>query len=331
MGFNDIIGQDLTIRLIQQALKNGKVSHAYLFHGPEGTGKRKVALEFARTLLCQQNQAEPCEQCSSCHLSASGNHPDLFWLEPEGSSLKIEQVRRWQQSQAYQPYWGKWKISILKDVDKMTPEAANSLLKIIEEPGPGTVLILITTQLQTVLPTIVSRCQVISFRYLTKEQIKHYLNLNYETLDQVEKELIAQFSGGSITKARQLAEEGGVLERYNEVRELLETFSRADEFKLFTLAENLEAKGDQLLDYLDLLTLFLRDLLLWEITGREDLLWNRRFVQQAFPRFKNYSPDWFINCIKVIEETKRVLKQNANTRLALEVMFLNLGQTNFSN
>jgi DNA polymerase-3 subunit delta' len=330
MAFSGIIGQEMVVQLLKQSLKQNKIAHAYLFCGPEGVGKGKTALAFARTLLCERNQTEPCGLCRSCLQSALDSHPDLIFLRPEGGSLKIEQVRRWQQSQSYRPYWGTRKVSIIENSDKMTTEAANSILKTVEEPGPGTVLILLAHQAQGVLPTIVSRCQVVNFRPLTKGQLVTYLDLNHPQLEAEDKQLLAQLSGGSISKANQLIGEGDAALRYAEVADVLEFLVKPEQFGLFSLADRFEGKGDKLLDYLDLLSLFLRDLLLWKTTGRTDLLWNRKIVDQYGADLEKRSLDWFINCLQRISQTKTKLKQNVNIRLALEVMFLKLGQNSFS-
>lgn len=330
MNFSSIIGQEMAINLLQQELKQKRIAHAYLFCGPEGSGKKRAALAFARTILCQQQGIQPCESCRTCLQTAALNYPDLSFLSPEGESLKIEQVRHWQQEQAYQPYWGKWKVSIIESAEKMTSAAANSILKIVEEPGPGTVFILLAEGVEWVLPTIVSRCQVISFKPLTQNQISFYLNSAYPELGQGEREVLAQLSGGSIRKADQLVEEGNAVTKYEQAAEVLNFLVQQDEFRLFSLAKKFEQRNEQLWEYLDLLSSFFRDLLLWKATGLVELVWNKKIVVQYGTSFENRPLQWFINCLKTINQTKIFLKQNTNIQLTLEVMFLKLGQNMIS-
>ncbi|MFD1407035.1 DNA polymerase III subunit delta' [Kroppenstedtia eburnea] len=166
MSFEEIRGQDQVIRLLQNALKNGRVAHAYCFAGPEGAGKKKAAIEWAKALNCENPASAPCDRCRSCRRISNGNHPDITILAPEGASIKIEQVRELQRRFSFTPPEEVTRVVILHQAETLTLQAANSLLKFLEEPVARMVAVLITEQVHSLLPTILSRCQLLRFRPL---------------------------------------------------------------------------------------------------------------------------------------------------------------------
>ena len=155
--FKDIIGHNEIIKRLKNIISSGRIANAYVFSGPPEVGKEFVAINFAKSLNCLADTEKPCDKCISCKKIDSGNHPDVRQIKPEGTKLKIDQMRLLQKQGNYRAVEGKYKIYIINESEKMTPEAANSLLKILEEP-PGTmVLILITSMYNALLPTIRSR------------------------------------------------------------------------------------------------------------------------------------------------------------------------------
>lgn len=204
MSFEEITGQDQVVRLLRKGLKNGRISHAYCFAGPKGTGKEKTAMEWAKALNCENRELAPCDQCRSCRRISHGNHPEITWLEPDGQSLKIGQVRELQRRFSYTPSDEVTRVVVLREAETLTLQAANSLLKFLEEPLSRMVAILITENIHTLLPTILSRCQLLRFRPLPPPFIQS--TLIGEGVDPAKARIAAHLVSG-MEDARRLARE----------------------------------------------------------------------------------------------------------------------------
>ncbi|SFI61045.1 DNA polymerase III subunit delta' [Thermoflavimicrobium dichotomicum] len=163
MSFQKIGYQPQVIRFLQRALVTGQIAHAYCFYGPAGTGKKKMALELAKAINCEHQTADACDDCPTCRQIEHGNHPDIVILQPDGSFIKIDQLRALQEQFQYRAATGIMRVVIIEQAEKMRPEAANSLLKFLEEPVSPMVAILLTEQIQAILPTVLSRCQKVRF------------------------------------------------------------------------------------------------------------------------------------------------------------------------
>ena len=166
MAFKDVLGHARPIALLQRAIKNEKVVNSYLFLGNEGIGKKDVALQFAKALNCLEGEVkreDACDHCTSCKKIDHGLHPDVLLIEPEGQTIKVDQVRQMQRDLAYRPYEGKRRVCILTAADRMAPHISNTLLKTLEEPPLHTVIILLANNSRFMLPTILSRCQLVRF------------------------------------------------------------------------------------------------------------------------------------------------------------------------
>lgn len=163
MGFEQILGQDRVKSLLQSALSTRKIAHAYLFAGPSGSGRREMAQAFAQAIFCESGGADACGHCLSCRKVMHGNHPDLHVITPDGASVKIEQIRALQRELSYRSAGAGYKVYIIEASETMTTQAANSLLKFLEEPPAPVVAILLAPSAQAVLPTILSRSQLVAF------------------------------------------------------------------------------------------------------------------------------------------------------------------------
>lgn len=161
MPFTGIAGHSVPLATISKILGSGRIAHAYLFSGPEGIGKKKVALAFIEALFC--GKAEGCGHCISCRKIQSGNHPDIHTLEPDGQFIKVDQVRSLQKELSFRPYEAPRKVCIIDGADRFNQSSGNSLLKTLEEPPGNALMILLAANIDSVLPTIRSRCQQISF------------------------------------------------------------------------------------------------------------------------------------------------------------------------
>ena len=302
MKFSELIGQEHAGKLLKQSIASGRLAHAYLFAGPDGVGKRTCAQIFARALNCLEGGEEPCDKCPAC---TKEFHPDIRVLEPEGNSLRIEQIREMQNSVVYKPYEGKWKVYILEDADKLTEAAANSLLKTLEEPPPVTIFILLTAKPEHILPTIRSRCQQVNFRAIGQEKILSFLAERYPEVDAEKRELAAALAEGSLGKACTFLENQEALELVEEVKECYGELGR-DRLAPITLAEKWSKRKEELGDFFQILTLLYRQSL-WE-------------------NIESYKLKGIYASLRAIEETERALARNANVQLALEQLLISLAR-----
>jgi DNA polymerase-3 subunit delta' len=206
MAWDDILGQDLAKRMLSAHLAAGKAAGAYLFAGPEGVGKRRLALELAKALNCPADASGPCDTCVTCQQITKGTHPDLHRVAPSGASnqIKIDDVRHVLGRIALRPYSARVQVAILEGAERLTEEAANSLLKSLEEPTASTVFLLTTDQLSHCLPTIISRCQVIRCQPLPADTVERIL-VDRHGCDPQIASVTARLSQGSVSRALELA------------------------------------------------------------------------------------------------------------------------------
>jgi DNA polymerase-3 subunit delta' len=216
-----IEGHDAVVEQFRRTLAAGRLASTYLFLGPEGVGKRAFALRLAQTLLCQRNdpaEMAPCGQCDSCRLAVAGNHPDIdvVGFLKDKRNLLISQFIGEGDAQtppglchniALRPMMGRRRVAIIDEADRLTTESANCLLKTLEEPPPGAVIILIGTTRSRQLPTILSRAQVVRFQPLPLDVVRNLAISHGIAGDEPSAVRIAERSGGSLARARSLADD----------------------------------------------------------------------------------------------------------------------------
>jgi DNA polymerase III subunit delta' len=207
MPFPDVLGHDRVKGLLSRALVQGRLPPALLLSGPEGVGKRTLALAVARGLLCDEGPGEPCGRCRTCGRTARAIHPDLFLVSPETAAIKIEQVREAVREIAGLPFEARARAVIIDDAHTMTEQAMNALLKSLEEPPATSHLILVTASPQALLPTIRSRCQTVRLGPLPSALLESHLQERL-SLSPAEAHLRAALSGGSLGAALAFEAEG---------------------------------------------------------------------------------------------------------------------------
>lgn len=317
MLFDDIIGHERITGILGRAIAAGKIAHAYLFIGPEGCGKRKIALSLIKALYCRD--ANGCGECTGCTRIASLQHPDLHILEPDGAFIKIDQIRQLQRELSLRPYEAPFKSCIIEAADRFNPAAGNALLKTLEEPPGNALIILLTANPDSVLPTIRSRCQAVSFQQLSEDAVT--LVLTGKGIDPETARLAASLANGSPGQAVSLCEEGVILNR----RELLEQmFHRPGEgiTHLFSRSEKIAAEKENLPELLDLLVTFLRDIL-HVLSGSHEIV-NRDLLELVQRESMSRSPAKVMEMIEQVIETRTSLRRNVNARLAVDVLLMRL-------
>jgi DNA polymerase-3 subunit delta' len=320
MSFSDIIAQTAPVAVLRRSLASGKLAHAYIFDGMEGCGKRKTALALAAIVFCKSG--EGCGDCPPCRKVAALQHPDLHIVEPDGAFIKIDQVRELQKELSFKPFEANKKVCIMEAADRMNPAAANAFLKTLEEPPGDALLILLTTNIDGVLPTILSRCQQLTFSPLPTEAIEEYLRKKGVSTEMAA--IAASLSGGSMKKAL-LATEEDTLHRRGELLEQIITLSPGDIAPLFTLAEELGNDKDKAVEVLDLLTMFWRDALVIRCGGEKPV--NSDALPLLTEAIAGLDREKIIEKIELVLRTRQALQRNVNTRLALEVLFLGLADS----
>jgi DNA polymerase-3 subunit delta' len=261
MAFGDVVGQEQVVRFLQNGLRTGRVAHAYAFVGPSGTGRKQMAMELAKALHCERLSDDACGECRNCRRIDHGNHPDVMVIAPDGQSIKIEQVRQLQRAFQYSAEKGATRVAILEQADKLTVQAANSLLKFLEEPSLRMVVVLIVENVHALLPTIRSRCQLLRFAPLPPHVIAQ--SLEREGIPPTLARIAGHMSQG-LGQARKLACGDGfalLCERVIKWSEELLSNRSAALVTLQTEWMDQEASKETLETILDLMLLWLRDLL----------------------------------------------------------------------
>jgi DNA polymerase-3 subunit delta' len=327
-----VIGHEWAIDLLSGAVTNGRLAHAYLLAGPAHIGKTTLARAFAQTLNCEAGDPAPCLACRSCRLIAKDGHPDVRLIEPTPSSsgrketLRIEQVRNLQKELALAPYEGHYQVVILTRFQKASLGAANALLKTLEEPPKRVVIILTADLADSLLPTIVSRCQSLTLRPLPLEKVESALLLRWHATER-EAHQLAHLSGGRLGLAVRLLSDSRLLDRRKEQLDALESTLREDQTGRFMYADKMTRRktGMAVADVLELWLGWWRDVML--IAGRGNgpvPVTNIDRVDRIEAAAERYGLERASSAVRAIQQTLWQLERNANTRLAVEVLMLNL-------
>ena len=288
--FTDILGQEQAVRVLRRATEGGRVAQAYLFSGPPGVGKATTAVALASALNCETQPGSGCGACLSCDKLARGLHPDLVVLEPVGKqikTIKIDQVRALEEKLTYRPHEGSHRLVLIDGAELLNANAANALLKSVEEPRPGTVFVLATSAAHRVVPTLISRCQRLRFLPLGREVVASILASEAAEVPDKERRAAAAFCEGSARRALELLE-GQRMGSLGEVVDALqEAVTGRSVAKVFEAAVGAGKDRTLITEALDLLRSRLRDLLLEQVAQddgagrREQLLARLRAVDRA--------------------------------------------------
>ena len=290
--FENIIGNDKIKNELTNLVKQNKYSHSYIFHGTEGIGKKLIAKEFAKMILCL-GEEKYCNTCKSCLEFLSNNNPDFYEIIPDGNNIKIEQIREMQKKVVEQPIISKNKVYIIDNADLMTREAQNCLLKTLEEPPEFVTIILIGSNESNFLSTIKSRCTILRFENIEPSKIEKYLKEKF-SIQEVPK-CIIEAANGSIGKAELLKDKQELYIAIDTVLENIEKMDLIDTLKNADIIYKSQDEKNEILEYI-----------------------NIKFLKKAKENLK------YLKCIDIVEETKKRIKDNSNYNMSIDNMLISI-------
>ena len=324
--FKELLGQEKAKSLLLRARQQGRLGHAYLFRGPAGVGKKRAATTFAATLNCRLGgPGDACGHCPSCLKIASGNHPDFLTVAADGSSIRIQQIRELKKTLSYPPFEAAHRVVLLADIQLMGREAANSLLKTLEEPPAQTILVLTVEEADDTLATIRSRCQIVPFYPLAVGHITKILQDKAPELTSEMAATAAALAEGSPGLALQLARQEITAFRLELISALADLPAEQPETirAVLRLAEKAASFKEELPRLLSFLSLWLRDLLLFNL-GQAAKIVNFDLVPLFERTTKKWSPQQIMSRLDNIAKAERQLARNCNRGMVCEVLFFSL-------
>lgn len=325
MGFQDILGNDMIKEHFKKAIENNKISHAYILTGEEGTGRKSIANAFSMALLCEKGGKEPCMVCHSCKQVLSGNHPDLIYVKHEKpNSIGVDDIREQiNDTIMIRPYSSYYKIYIVDEAEKMTVQAQNALLKTIEEPPYYAVIILITTNQEAFLPTILSRCVQLKLKPLKDFTVKSYL-AEHLNVPEKEAEICAAFARGNLGKAIHLASSDDFKELYQKVMMLVKNIGTMDIVSLLDHIREMKEQNFDIGDVLDLLQLWYRDVLMYKVTKDMNLIIFKDEYKVINGMVQKVDYAGLEKILSGIDTARTRLDANVNMELVMELLLLTM-------
>ncbi len=297
---------------MQSALHQRHLGISYLFYGPHGIGKSFVAKQFAKSLNCEAQDTDCCDKCSSCRRINALQYPDLHWIDIQDDSenIKIEQIRTIQEAISLRPFEGKAKVFIINNCQSLTEEAANCLLKVVEEPPLDSVIMLIAASVRLVLPTIASRCQKIRFSNLRRQQADELLQKNYN-VDASESRYLAYYLDGRVGDALSLRQAEFFPQKESVLNACIHDMGAAK-------FESICKDKPQAQQAISVLMSWFRDVLFAKLAMPDDSLINYDRAREVSIDAKKYSYVYVLSALDTLTRSFEYLKSNANIRLVLD-------------
>jgi len=335
MRFSDILGQEKAQHFLRRVMAREKMPHAYLFTGIPGVGKKSTAQALAMALNCLSPQdGDACGSCDSCRKIMNGNAPDFRVIRPEGSKIGIDQIRGVNHGLSFAPLSARYRVLVLCQSEAMTPEAANAFLKTLEEPSPGNIFILTATEPLDLLPTIVSRCQRVSFQPLPRTVVANWIS-EKKGLSGKEADIVAGLSGGSMGRALEMVESEFLEKREEWLARIVElpafpkTKALGAAFKWAEEIKTQDTRGGKGGGFgpavvLDIWKSWYRDLLVARAQAGEQSFMNRDFSQNLKKISRGFSIKNLAKSFFLIDRAQMDLLENRNSALVLEHLVLQL-------
>lgn len=322
-GFDEIVGHDSIKEHFQRAMEQKKVSHAYILSGEDGMGKKMLARAFSLALLCEEGSGRACMHCHACRQVLSNNHPDLIEVTHEkAASIGVDDIREQiHDTISIMPYSGDYKIYIVDEAEKMTIQAQNAILKTIEEPPGYAVLMLLTANQETFLPTILSRCIQLKLKPLQDSVVRGYLTERLG-VSVTQAEIYSAFARGNLGRAVSIASSENFQAMYQAVLQLLKKIHETDISEILDTIRRLKEEKADIQECLDFIEMWYRDVLVLKSTKDGDLLIFKEEYSAIEEEGRRSSYDKLGKIADAVTKTRMRLNANVNMELALELMLL---------
>lgn len=322
--YKDILGHEEIKEHLQKSIEMDKVSHAYLFTGDTGCGKKMMAKVFAKALLCEEAGVTPCGKCKSCLQVDSNNHPDLKIVTSEKVIPGKEEIRQQVVNDAQiKPYSASRKVYIVPKAHLLRVETQNVLLKTIEEPPSYAVIIFTTDNMDSIIPTILSRCVKIKFKPIAEDLIKKHLMEKYEMVDYAAT-VSAAFSAGSIGRAIKYSTTGKFDDIKQTVVKMMKNIDTLELYEIMEVVDEIIKDKDYVEDYIDMMLLWFRDVLMLKVTNDPNKVLYKEEYKYLSAQAKVRGYDGLEVIISAIEKTKIRLKANVHMETAMELLVLTM-------
>ncbi len=324
LGFDSVLGQEHIKAAFRRALMKDRLSHAYLFTGPSGIGKRRMALVLASLINCrgrEEDTWQTCGECSACRKIRQGNYPDVTRIQVEGTVIGIDDIREMIRSVRFRPREGRKKVFIVEEADNLSTPAANSMLKILEEPPAYVVIIMLALNARSLPATLVSRCQRMRFRPVREELIKKHLRRRCDT-DEREGLMYARLSQGNPQLALEMAKSESLDQMRERVFGVLRELDRGDKMTAFDAVSKAPRGREEAAQFLDLMNEMTLDVIKASVRMSEDKLTNMDLTEPLRRMADRVPLKQLLSISEALDEGARALRSYANVQLSLEVTFL---------
>lgn len=323
--YSDIIGHEDIVKHFKNSIELGKVSHAYILNGEKSSGKRTLAAVVAKSLQCEEGGPDPCGKCRSCLQAESGNQPDIIWVKHEKPNvISVDEVREQIVNDVdLKPYSSRYKIYIVPEAQLMNPQAQNALLKTLEEPPEYAIILLLANGIGKFLPTVLSRCIILNFKPVEPLHVVEYLTTKLD-VEQSKARFCADFAQGNLGKAIRLA----ISPEYNELLEdsvrILRRIQDMDMEDVISAVKNLGKYKLDVTDYMDIMTMWYRDILMVKISNSPNKLLFKDDYSVLKKQASMMSYEGVEEVIRALNKVKIRLEANVNFDIAMELLLLTI-------
>ena len=321
--FTDIVGQEQLKEHLQNAIATNKVSHAYIINGERSAGKEFIARVFSMTLQCEKQETEPCGECHSCKQALGNNQPDIIYISHEKpNTIGVEDIRSQVNADiGIKPYSSPRKIYIINEGEKMTPQAQNALLKTLEEPPEYAVILILTMNVDALLPTVLSRCVVLNMKPVPDVLVKKYL-MEQLAVPDYKANICVAFARGNIGKAKMLASSEEFEKVKDEAITLVKNINDMEISEIVNAIKKISEYKFDVNDYLDILMAWYRDVLFFKATKDVNSLVFKEEIQQIMKMSDRSTYEGIDMIVDALQSAKKRLEANVNFDLTMELLFL---------
>ena len=321
--FDKIIGNEDAKTYFKKAVKEKQLSHGYIFEGAHGVGKNTFAIELAKFILCEQKEGDrPCNECKSCSMINAGTHPDVIYIDKDTKVTKVETIREnIVREMDIKPYQSDYKIIIVKAADSISIQGQNAMLKTIEEPPGYGIIILVCENLASLLPTIKSRCIVVRFNPIQKEQMKNYLE--HRGITGVQQQVFEKISNGSIGVVNEILEDETYLEVRKQSIHYLNRLEKAQIMDLYEIVKEVTDDKENIERLLEFWLLWYRDIAVVKATNSDDLYY-KDYYEQLLDMSSKLTYNKVSQNIEFIKHAILDIRQNIYSTFVIENLLLKL-------